>query len=256
MIEFYNNYCTKKCGEDELYFFKGFQGKIELNKLNIEFQRESENLLVRYANPKSNFDRLRFKKFEYDGDLQASATLSFSSALSDLEEGSESFVQDLSKNREVYFLPTDLERIVRDIILNNRRRRIPKILEPIIPIDIKDEIDFQFIDLSDEEYFFHDNIGEVATSFLKIEDVTNMIDVKQNMDYIKKNFHDSFIDGIDSYYIGDIKKGFGIMERDSKKKYETPSTYHYNFVLRNNDKDKLEVLLESLSGEFTPYPFE
>lgn len=256
MIEFYDNYCTKQCGEDELYFFKGFQGKVELNKLNISFQRESENLLVRYANPKSNFDRLRFKEFEYDEKVCADETLSFTSALSDIEDGSENLVQDLSKNREVYFLPTDLERIIRDIILNNKRRRIPKILEPLIPADIKEKIDFDFVDIPDEVYICHNKIGEVSTSFLKLADATNISEVKRNMDYIKDNFNDSFIDGIDSYYIGDIKKGFGIMERDSKKKYEAPSTFHYNFVLRNNDEDKLEGLLKSLSGAFTPYPFK
>lgn len=123
MQGFYSKYCKKRDSEDELYFFEGFQGQIEIKKCNMKFQKESETLLVRYANPKLNFDRLRFKKFEYDTDTQNDETLSFDSALLEIEQDSERFVSDLSKNKEIYFLPTNLENIIKQIILNKQKKK-------------------------------------------------------------------------------------------------------------------------------------
>lgn len=55
MQKFYDNYCKKRENEDDLYFFDGFQGEIELKRCNIELQKESELLLVRYANPMTDY---------------------------------------------------------------------------------------------------------------------------------------------------------------------------------------------------------
>ena len=120
MQKFYDNYCKKRVDKDEIYFFNGYQGEVELNKSNIDKQKESEVLLVRYASPKSNFDRLRYKKFNYDEDTQMDDTFSFESELAELEKDSQRFAPDLNKNKEVYFLPTNLESIVKQIINGNR----------------------------------------------------------------------------------------------------------------------------------------
>ena len=256
MQGFYSKYCKKRDSEDELYFFEGFQGQIEIKKCNMKFQKESETLLVRYANPKLNFDRLRFKKFEYDADTQNDETLSFDSALLEIEQDSERFVSDLSKNKEIYFLPTNLENIIKQIILNKQKKNIPEILKPLIPDDIQYQIEFKFIPTSNSEIITSDKLGEFATSFTKLEEAKNVSEVKNNMDCIKHNFSDSFIDGINDYFIGDIKEGLGMMQRDFEKKYETPSTFHYNFVLRKSGNDSIESVLKILSGDFQPYPFE
>ncbi|MBX9096722.1 hypothetical protein [Streptococcus gordonii] len=256
MQGFYSKRCKKRDSEDELYFFEGFQGQIEIKKCNMEFQKESETLLVRYANPKLNFDRLRFKKFEYDADTQNDETLSFDSALLEIEQDSERFVSDLSKNKEIYFLPTNLENIIKQIILNKQKKNIPEILKPLIPDDIQYQIEFKFIPTSNSEIITSDKLGEFATSFTKLEEAKNVSEVKNKMDYIKHNFSDSFIDGINDYFIGDIKEGLGMMQRDFEKKYETPSTFHYNFVLRKSGNDSIESVLKILSGDFQPYPFE
>ncbi|WP_042771772.1 hypothetical protein [Streptococcus sp. HSISS3] len=76
------------------------------------------------------------------------------------------------------------------------------------------------------------------------------------MDSIKNNVNDKFVDGIDDYFVGDLNQGFGMMERDLEKKYTTPSTFHYNFVLRDNNKDSMVNLLKSLSEKFKPFPFK
>lgn len=256
MQGFYSKYCKKRDSEDELYFFEGFQGQIEIKKCNMKFQKESETLLVRYANPKLNFDRLRFEKFEYDTDTQNDETLSFDSALLEIEQDSERFVSDLSKNKEIYFLPTNLENIIKQIILNKQKKNIPEILKPLIPDDIQHQIEFKFIPTSNSEIITSDKLGEFATSFTKLEEAKNVSEVKNNMDCIKHNFRDSFIDGINDYFIGDIKEGLGMMQRDFEKKYETPSTFHYNFVLRKSGNDSIESVLKILSGDFQPYPFE
>lgn len=222
----------------------------------MKFQKESETLLVRYANPKLNFDRLRFEKFEYDTDTQNDETLSFDSALLEIEQDSERFVSDLSKNKEIYFLPTNLENIIKQIILNKQKKNIPEILKPLIPDDIQHQIEFKFIPTSNSEIITSDKLGEFATSFTKLEEAKNVSEVKNNMDCIKHNFSDSFIDGINDYFIGDIKEGLGMMQRDFEKKYETPSTFHYNFVLRKSGNDSIESVLKILSGDFQPYPFE
>lgn len=256
MQGFYSKYCKKRDSEDELYFFEGFQGQIEIKKCNMKFQKESETLLVRYANPKLNFDRLRFEKFEYDTDTQNDETLSFDSALLEIEQDSERFVSDLSKNKEIYFLPTNLENIIKQIILNKQKKNIPEILKPLIPDDIQHQIEFKFIPTSNSEIITSDKLGEFATSFTKLEEAKNVSEVKNNMDCIKHNFSDSFIDGMNDYFIGDIKEGLGMMQRDFEKKYETPSTFHYNFVLRKSGNDSIESVLKILSGDFQPYPFE
>ena len=256
MQGFYSKYCKKRDSEDELYFFEGFQGQIEIKKCNMKFQKESETLLVRYAHPKLNFDRLRFEKFEYDTDTQNDETLSFDSALLEIEQDSERFVSDLSKNKEIYFLPTNLENIIKQIILNKQKKNIPEILKPLIPDDIQHQIEFKFIPTSNSEIITSDKLGEFATSFTKLEEAKNVSEVKNNMDCIKHNFSDSFIDGINDYFIGDIKEGLGMMQRDFEKKYETPSTFHYNFVLRKSGNDSIESVLKILSGDFQPYPFE
>ena len=256
MQGFYSKYCKKRDSEDELYFFEGFQGQIEIKKCNMKFQKESETLLVRYANPKLNFDRLRFEKFEYDTDTQNDETLSFDSALLEIEQDSARFVSDLSKNKEIYFLPTNLENIIKQIILNKQKKNIPEILKPLIPDDIQHQIEFKFIPTSNSEIITSDKLGEFATSFTKLEEAKNVSEVKNNMDCIKHNFSDSFIDGINDYFIGDIKEGLGMMQRDFEKKYETPSTFHYNFVLRKSGNDSIESVLKILSGDFQPYPFE
>ncbi|RSK18967.1 hypothetical protein D8844_00480 [Streptococcus oralis] len=254
MQEFYDKYCKKRENQDELYFFNGYQGEVELNKSNIDLQKESEVLLVRYASPKSNFDRLRYKNFNYDEDTQKDDTYSFESELAELEKDSQRFVPDLNKNKEVYFLPTNLESIVKQII-NGNKRKVPDILIPLIPKDIQGEFDFIFTP-TPLEIVTHENIGQFATSFIKLEDPSSVREVKEKMDYIKHNINDKFVDGIDDYFVGDLDQGFGMMERDFKKKYTTPSTFHYNFVLRNNDKDSMVNLLKSLSEEFRPFPFE
>lgn len=255
MQKFYDNYCKKRENEDDLYFFNGFQGEIELNRRNIERQKDSEPLLVRYANPKSSFDRLRFENFEFDEETRTDETFSFDSALSELEENSERFAPDFNQNKEVYFLPTNLEKIVKDIILNNRRKKIPEILIPLIPEDIQTKRNLKFIS-TPQAIITPDRIGSVATSFIKLEETSDVHEVKQKMDFIKHNINESFIDGINDYFIGNINQGFGMMERDSEKKYETPSTLHYNFVLRNNNENSMADLLKSLSKEFKPFPFE
>lgn len=256
MNKFYTNYCKKKSNDKELYFFDGFPGRIELDKSNIKFQKVSENLLVRYASPKSNFDRLRYELFTFDKDDILEETLSFDSALGDLEKTSTKYTQDLTQNKEVYFLPTNFERIIKDIIVNNRRRKIPRILEPLIPTDIKTKIKFSFVDFPEDEYITHDKIGEFSTSFMKVEDAKDYNSVKQSMDYIKLNFKEKFLDEIDNYFIGNIKEGFGVLQRDSSRKYEAPSTFHYHFILRNDNEKSMEELLNSLSDNFRAYPFE
>ena len=105
MQGFYSKYCKKRDSEDELYFFEGFQGQIEIKKCNMKFQKESETLL------------------EYDTDTQNDETLSFDSALLEIEQDSERFVSDLSKNKEIYFLPTNLENIIKQIILNKQKKK-------------------------------------------------------------------------------------------------------------------------------------
>ena len=255
MQKFYDNYCKKRENEDDLYFFDGFQGEIELKRCNIELQKESELLLVRYANPKSSFDRLRFENFKFDEETQTDETFSFDSALSELEENSERFTPDFNQNKEVYFLPTNLEKIVKDIILNNRRNKIPEILIPLIPTDIQTKRDLKFTS-TPQVIITPDRIGSFATSFFKLEEASDVCEVKEQMDFIKHNINESFIDGINDYFIGDINQGFGMMERDFEKKYETPSTLHYNFVLRNNNENSMIDLLKLLSEKFKQFPFE
>ena len=174
----------------------------------------------------------------------------------EIEQDSERFVSDLSKNKEIYFLPTNLENIIKQIILNKQKKNIPEILKPLIPDDIQHQIEFKFIPTSNSEIITSDKLGEFATSFTKLEEAKNVSEVKNNMDCIKHNFSDSFIDGINDYFIGDIKEGLGMMQRDFEKKYETPSTFHYNFVLRKSGNDSIESVLKILSGDFQPYPFE
>ena len=254
MQEFYDKYCEKREPEGELYFFNGYQGEVELNKSNIDKQKESEVLLVRYASPKSNFDRLRYKKFNYDEDTQMDDTFSFESELAELEKDSQRFAPDLNKNKEVYFLPTNLESIVKQII-NGNRRKVPEILFPLIPQDIQREFNFTCTP-TPIEIVTHENFGRFATSFIKLEESLNVLEVKKEMDFIKQNINDKFVDGINDYFVGNLNQGFGMMERDSEKKYATPSTFHYNFVLRDNEKDSMVNLLKLLSEEFIPYPFE
>lgn len=254
MQDFYDKYCEKRENQDGLYFFNGYQGEVELNKSNIALQKEFEVLLVRYASPKSNFDRLRYKNFNYDEDTQKDDTFSFESELAELEKDSQRFVPDLNKNKEVYFLPTNLESIVKQII-NGNRRKVPEILIPLIPKDIQGKFDF-ISTPTPIEIVTHENFGRFATSFIKLEEPLNVLEVREKMDVLKKNINDKFVDGINDYFVGNLNQGFGMMERDLKKKYSKPSTFHYNFVLRNNDKDSMVNLLKSLSEEFIPYPFE
>lgn len=254
MQEFYDKYCEKREPEGELYFFNGYQGEVELNKSNIELQKESEALLVRYASPKSNFDRLRYPNFNYDEDTKKNDTLSFESELAELEQDSRRLVPDLNKNKEVYFLPTNLVKIVKDII-NGNRKKVPDILIPLIPEDIQKKINFKFT-TTPSQNVTHENFGNFATSFIKLEEPSSVSEVKENMDSIKNNVNDKFVDGIDDYFVGDLNQGFGMMERDLEKKYTTPSTFHYNFVLRDNNKDSMVNLLKSLSEKFKPFPFK
>lgn len=254
MQEFYDKYCEKRENQGELYFFNGYQGEVELNKSNIYLQKESEALLVRYASPKSNFDRLRYPNFNYDEDTKKDDTFSFESELAELEKDSRRLVPDLNKNKEVYFLPTNLETIVKQII-NGNRRKVPDILIPLIPEDIQSKFKFKFTSTPLQNVTY-DNFGDFATSFIKLEEPSSVREVRENMDSFKKNVNDKFVDGINDYFVGNLNQGFGMMERDLKKKYSKPSTFHYNFVLRNNDKDSMVNLLKSLSEEFIPYPFE
>lgn len=254
MQEFYDKYCKKRENQDELYFFNGYQGEVELNRSNIDLQKESEVLLVRYASPKSNFDRLRYTNFNYDEDTQKDNSFSFESELAKFEKDSQRFVPDLNKNKEVYFLPTNLESIVKQII-NGNRRKVPVILIPLIPNDIQRSFDFTFTP-TQFEIVTYENIGQFATSFIKLEEPSSVCEVKEQMDCIKHSINDKFVDGIDDYFVGDLDQGFGMMERDFKKKYTTPSTFHYNFVLKNNEKDSMVNLLKTLSEKFIPFPFE
>ena len=91
---------------------------------------------------------------------------------------------------------------------------------------------------------------------MKVEDAKDFNSVKQSMDYIKLNFKEKFLDEIDNYFIGNIKEGFGVLQRDSSRKYETPSTFHYHFILRNDNEKSMEELLNSLSDNFIACPFE
>lgn len=184
MQEFYDKYCEKRENQGELYFFNGYQGEVELNKSNIYLQKESEALLVRFASPKSNFDRLRYPNFNYDEDTKKDDTFSFESELAELEKDSRRLVPDLNKNKEVYFLPTNLETIVKQII-NGNRRRVPDILIPLIPEDIQSKFNFKFTSTPSQNVTY-DNFGDFATSFIKLEEPSSVREVRENMDSLKK----------------------------------------------------------------------
>lgn len=131
------------------------------NKLQIDIdQRERHyiklNVVFRYINPKVCVNTSHI--------LEEELTDDFDSALEYLlEKNFKNFTLDLD-SKQVYFLPSDLEKILKDVIHNNRTKNIPPEIERFIPIELLEKKSFKFEEV-ESKIINYEDINKYSVSF-------------------------------------------------------------------------------------------
>ncbi|MGM0220096.1 hypothetical protein [Enterococcus sp. AZ126] len=232
--EFYNKYCTTTKKKD-IVLFSCRNNQLQINKNESERQYLELNIIFRYVNPKvcMTADHISEEKLNDDFDL----------AIKYLTDNKFEKLELDVDNKEVYFLPSDLERILKDVLHNNKTKKVSSEIEKFIPNELlkKKSIEFKELESKIVEY---ENIGKYSVSFFKIFDSKNeesdVEKTKLKLKQIKDELHAKFIGEFDYCYIGNIPKNFGFIERNLKCQFPDPLTFHYNFwELPNYSFEKL-----------------
>lgn len=249
--EFYVEKCFPHSENDEMVWLETDSKQIEINKKDKDQQFLEMQNLVRYASPKTDINKLFFNKIDV-----SKFTDDFDAELSEIERDSQPYKQDLVKNKNLYFLPTHLEKVIKDIVCNNRRKRIPGVLKRYISNDISLRLDLKYLNDEDvREKIPNDQIEEYATSFYKVfsqnNDECNALQIQQNVSYIRRELHADFLEVFDYYFVGQIPMDSGLIQKNRKATYPNPRTFHYNFWIL-----KGLGLLDQIADCFEPCPFE
>ncbi len=218
--------------------------KIEINKDDKARHFTKIENVFRYLNPKVDGKKLENEHLNVE-DIPDD----FDDALNSFEENSFEPYKINTDNKEVFFLPSNLETTLKNVLWNNQSKKVPEILEQYIPQKIRSTIDFIKVDSKQVKY---DDRSKNSMSLFKIfqseETELNLEDTVRKIDYIKTILKPNFIESFEYYFIGSINNCYGLLEKKDKSNYPAPLTYHYDFwMTKDSDKNNFLSLFEKKS---------
>lgn len=249
--KFYLEKCLQHLKDENMVWLETESKLIEVSKKNKNRQSLMMENLIRYASPKTDINKLFFESYEVE-----SADDDFDSVLSEVETDSQPYKQNLKENTHLYFLPTHLEKVIKNIVCAGQRRRIPSVLSKYIPVDVSDSLKLKYLEDDEvKEEIINNQTPDYGTSFYKVflddEDTEcDLNQIQQKVSYIRKKLNAHFLEVFDYYFVGCIPVVSGLIQKGEKVTYPIPRTFHYDFWFLNNS-----VPLDQIVSEFKPYPF-
>lgn len=248
--EFYDNYCQQHPKESNIVLMATEGEILEINKKDESRHSLGMTTVIRYASPKTDINKLLHDRIDISENND-----DFDQVLSEVELVAQPYKMDLSNNTELYFLPTHLEKIIKDIVCGGRKNKIPEILKKYIPDKISEKLQLKFI-TNDTIIVTNDRIHEYSTSFYKTynqEDnrECSIQEVVSNINRIKYELNANFLEIFEYYFIGSIPTEIGLIQENLKETYPDPVTFHYNFWLLKD-----VIPLTKLVENFICFPFD
>lgn len=255
--QFYKQKCYPHECEDFVLLQTDFE-KIEINVNDDTCQHLRSlqlNNLVRFLNPKVNIKKHSKPHISIDI-LEADVDDAFD-MLSQMEVSSEKSVRDnLEEMIPLYFLPSHIEKKVKDITCNKKRKKIDYRIKGILPQHFINELDLQFKEEKEEEIVEYGFRGDYSISFFKffrdshLEECINLVEIDKKVNEVKYRLKPKYVESMDYYFIGNINVELGLLERDEHSHSDNPLYYHFNLWKLKN------VELATIYKDFSLFPFK
>jgi len=255
--EFYINKCESHSSEDFVLLKTDFE-KIEIHindNVYSKIRYLKLNNLVRFLNPKVNLKIHSVPQISND-DLDMEDIDSALAELSELELSSEEIIKDsLEEMIPLYFLPSHIEKKVKDITCGNKRRKIDARLRKVLPQNFINELELNFkpdVDVDIVEYDFRAKHSMSFFKFYNDDEHTEcgtFVEIEKKINEVKYRLNLNYVESIDHYFIGDINVEVGLIERDEHEHNDDPLYYHFNFWKLS------DIDLSIIFNNFNLYPF-
>lgn len=239
------NFYSKECSSTtmtNIFLLKNRVHYLQIDKTKCDRQYIELKHAIRLVNPKVDGNKREINHIE-----ENELTDDFDSALSELSEKQYHRYELNFENKSLYFLPSDLEKILKDVLYGNKTKKIPRLLEQYIPETLKREKVLEFIE-ENSEVISNQEIPKYSISFFKVfkKPLSELSkgDSIEKFKQLKNELNTKLIDGIEYFFIGNIPENAGLLEINENSHFPDPLTYHYNFWKLEN------FLTQKLSENF------
>lgn len=255
--EFYKQKCESHQNQDLVLLKTDFE-KIEIDtndSLYSEIRFLELNNLVRFLNPKVNLEKQSAPQIP-DDDLEMQDLDLALEMVDELEVPSEEAVNDsLKEMMPLYFLPSHIEKKIKDITCGTKRKKIDYRLKKILPQSFIGKLNLNFIQEQDEVIVEYDFRADHSISFFKFykndeyDECVNFDEIEKKVNEVKFKLNVKYVESMDHYFIGDIKEEVGLIERDEVEDNDDPLYFHFS-LWKLKDID-----LATIFNDFSLYPF-
>lgn len=234
-LEFYND-CCQKTEDDRFVLLQSRINKLKIDKEENGRHSTSLKTVFRYVNPKVDGNKILNEHIKED-DLPDD----FDMVLDMLESSNFKKYKINFEKKELFFLPSDLENTLKNVLYGNKTKKIPSILKQYIPQKLQTESKLEFID-EIPKIIEYNETSKYSISFFKTfkseEEEANLEESIHKINKIKNEVKPDFIEEFDYYFIGEISNEpnyIGLLEKKKKHHFPDPLTYHYNFWMLPQD---------------------
>ena len=236
--------CNKRTESINMYLLPTEFDIIESDANNHTNQEVKMDTVVRFLNPKTNINSLiESTELVYLTDIGNDFD-DFDSIVSQLD--------NIKKEEEIidvnichlYFLPSHMESVIKNITSNHQRKKIDSKLMKYIPDYLSKKLNLEFVDKPIKSI---DNInrGQVSTSLFKFymnSDLpSSLSETQAALKKLKYDLNARYIGSFERYAIGNINEGIGLLEKSTSPKSDDPLSFHYDFWKLKDSKDFIEL---------------
>lgn len=254
--QFYKENC-ETINENSVLLTTDFE-KIEINITDStyrEYRYLQLNNLVRFLNPKVNLKKHSAPQISNDVLEMDDFDLALD-MVGEMEVSSEKIVNDsVEEMISFYFLPSHIEREIKNITCGSLRKKIDYRLRKILPQSFIDSLKLQFNPEQDEVIIDYNLRAQHSISFFKFynndecDECVNFDEIEKKINKVKYKLNLKYVESMEHYFIGNINIEVGLLERDEFEKNDNPLYYHFN-LWKLRDKDFVNIY-----KDFSLYPF-
>ncbi|MDR9853685.1 hypothetical protein RJP21_08735 [Paenibacillus sp. VCA1] len=255
--QFYKKNC--ELIDDNLVLLKTDFEKIQINvndNTYCEFRYLHLKNLVRFLNPKLNLNRQSTPQISND-ELEMEDLDQALEMVATMEAPAEKIdYKSMQEMLPLYFLPSHIEREIKNITCGNKRRRIDHRIKKILPETFIESLNLQFAEKQDEEVIInYDLRAHHSISFFKFyknDEYNECVDpdeIEKKVNEVKYKLNLKFVESMEHYFVGNIDIEIGLFERDEHEHSDNPLYYHFN-LWKLDGRD-----LGMIVRDFSLYPF-
>lgn len=258
LIRFFEENCIKV--SDELFLlntgFDDIRFIISNEELNTLRSLQVDNV-VRFLNPKVDIHSQLRTHITNVNDFD-----DFDAALQMIEENtdfnqSEYFAHVMNPEIfQLFFLPSNIQSEIMKVTHEDETSNIDLRVKKFFLEEQIQRYNITFAEEIEKGFIKHKSRPRYSISFFKFfdedtkEECSEFEEIEKKINELKHKLNIKFIQSFDYYFIGNIKEGTTLIERDKREKCDNPYYFHYNVW----KLDKYEI--NEAFGEFDLYPFK